>query len=111
MYKGTVLVTNLNIRPTPDSNNPALGKLVYADKVEATERVNGWWKLSKIIRNGVDVPLPASTCYAFEGASNGYIRLDSQTTPPTTPTEDVHVTVDIVNGVTTVTVNGVAYKP
>ena len=84
MLKGTVLV-DLNIRPSADTSQAAIGKLLKNDLVEASERVNGWWKLTKITRSGTNVALPAAVCYAYEGAANGYIRTDAIVTDPPPP--------------------------
>lgn len=76
---GKVLV-NLNIRRTPDSTQAPVGQLQPNDIVEAATEVNGWWQLTKIMRAGSAVALPLTTCYAYEGASNGYIQ--EITAPP-----------------------------
>jgi len=84
--KGTVLV-NLNVRPAP-STNPVYMTLFPGDKVETESPIEaGWWKLSKITRNGVVKPLPAPVCYAYQGENNGYIRIDDVVVPPPPPTE------------------------
>jgi len=90
MLKGTVLV-DLNIRPSADTTQAAIGKLLKNDLVEASERINGWWKLSKITRGGVNIPLPAASCYSYEGASSGYIRLDEIVDVPPPPTATLPV--------------------
>jgi len=87
MYTGTVLVTELNIRPQANTSQPKIGTLKYNDKIEASAKENGWWKLTKITRAGLNVPLPASECYAYEGATGGYIRTDTFTQPPPIPSE------------------------
>lgn len=109
MYKGTVLVTNLNIRPSASTSASAIAKLYYNDKVEADIVEQGWWKLKKITRGTADIPLPAPVCYAYEGSTKGYIRTDSVdvVTPPAEG--DVNVVVNISAGITTVTVNGTEY--
>ena len=95
MYQGTVLV-GLNIRPSADTTQSVIGKLQVNDKLEADDVLNGWWHLTKITRAGANVPLPESNCYAYEGASQGYIRTDAVVTPP--PASDP-VTVEVkVNG-------------
>lgn len=76
IMQGQVLVT-LNIRRTSDTTQTPIGQLQPGDIVEASSRTNGWWRLTKITR-GVNVPLPAAECYAFEGATSGYIKLLSQ---------------------------------
>ena len=111
VYKGTALTT-LNIRPTASTAQPSLGKLQAGDKLGASSVTNGWWKLTSITRGSTNVPLPAAECYAYEGSNKSYIRTDSVVVdpPPPADTEDVKVVVDIVDGVTTVTVNGIPYK-
>ena len=90
MYKGTVLVT-LNVRPQPDGL-PVLFKLFIGDKVETPETpINGWWRLTKVTRGTNVIRLPSTLCYAYEGASNGYIRLDESTTPPVDPTDPAQI--------------------
>lgn len=93
MYKGTVLANpSLNIRATPSGTY--LGKLNLNDKVEASVIVTGWWKLSKITRGGVNIPLPAPDCYAYEGSTHGYIRLDETIVdPPVGDLPVLHMTV------------------
>lgn len=85
MYQGTVLVSQLNIRPQSNTSQPKIGQLNLDDKIEASAIENGWWKLMRITRGNVNVPLPAPICYAYEGATHGYIRLDAQSQPPTVP--------------------------
>jgi len=95
MYTGTVL-TSLNIRPSADTSQVAIGKLSVNDVVTADVVTNGWWQLKSITRAGSAVSLPAPVCYAYEGATKGYIRTDSVVAPP--PAGDP-VTVEVkVNG-------------
>lgn len=72
-YKGTVLATTaLNIRSAPEvQTNPSndIGDLHYQDKIEASDIINGWWKLMSV--NGQPV-----TGYAY--SNNGvWIRTDA----------------------------------
>jgi len=110
MYKGTVLISSLNIRPSASVSQPKIAQLLLNDKIEAFAKIKGWWRLSKIFRNGAEIPLPAMECYAFEGDTGGYIRTDSFTdTPPVG--EDVVIGVTISNGVTqSVSVNNEVWK-
>lgn len=73
MLYGKVLVT-LNIRPTPSTTYGYIGRLQIGDLVEADLNSGGWWHLTKITRAGQNVALPAADCYAYEGATNGYIQ-------------------------------------
>ena len=80
MLYGTVITTaTLQIRSGPGTAYQDIGDLHYGDKLEASESVGGWWKLTRIIRKDGAVEVPALTeSYAY---SNGglYIRTD---TPP-----------------------------
>lgn len=73
MLYGKVLV-GLNIRPTPGTTQNPIGQLKINDLVEAVINSSGWWKLSKITRGGQNIALPATDCWAYEGATNGYIQ-------------------------------------
>src|SRR6185503_7227817 len=64
---GEVIATELNIRPVANTTLPAIGKVKKYDLAWASEVVNGWWKLTKIARAGVDVPLPGPECYSYQG--------------------------------------------
>lgn len=79
IMQGKVMV-NLNIRPTPGVSLPAIGQLAPGDVIEASGVIGGWWKLMKWTRNGAPLSLPAVECYAYSGASNGYIQ--EIVTPP-----------------------------
>lgn len=71
---GRVLV-NLNIRSTAGvTATNKIGSLLAGDMVEANMKVNGWWSLTSISRNGTLIPLPATPCYAYEGENQGYIQ-------------------------------------
>lgn len=102
MY-GEVLVT-LNVRKTPDTSQGAIGQLQPRDLVHASAEINGWWKLSKITRGDVSVPLFAPDCYAFTGMNNGYIKPlpapNPEPQPAPTPTKTP----------LTVTIEGPGYK-
>lgn len=82
--KGTVTATLLNVRPTP-GGTPILMSLKYGDIVETNNITEGWWKLTKITRNGRDFPLPAATCYAYEGLTEKYIRAEVPAPEPPPP--------------------------
>jgi lysozyme len=99
MITGTVLAGALNIRPSAGTTQTAIGQLVKDDIVEAASRNLGWWQLTKITRAGVNVPLPAVICYAYEGVNNGYIRLDSEVTPPSSNTYTATIKEDTTNEV------------
>ena len=83
---GEVIVPDLNIRPSAGTAQASLGKLKQYDLIEASEEVNGWWKLTSIKRGGQQIPLPASVCWAYEGLKNGYIRNLSMPAPDPTVT-------------------------
>lgn len=75
MLIGEVIVTELNIRPVAGTTQAAIGRLSLGDRVEASEEIAGWWRITKITsRAGVNVPLPGPSCYAYEGMNNGYIK-------------------------------------
>lgn len=95
MYIGTILAGVLNIRSSAGTNQTAIGQLLKDDVIEAAQIISGWWQLTKITRSGVNVPLPAVICYAYQGTNNGYIRLDN--TPPPSATHTVDVIIDGVN--------------
>jgi len=77
-YTGTVLVYSLYIRDNPNPSANALGGLSRDDKVTADFKTNGWWHLTSIVRDGVSIPLPGAENYSYEGATNGYIRQNSE---------------------------------
>jgi hypothetical protein len=97
MYKGTVITSALNIRAAPNTSGAKIGQLTRNDKVEASEIIGGWWKLTKITQEGINVKLPAATCYAYQGEGNGYIRLD-ETIPDPPVGDTVTVTVTTADG-------------
>lgn len=94
---GEVIVTELNIRPVAGTVFASLGKLKQYDLIEASEEVGGWWKLTSIKRGSIQVPLPASVCYAYEGLTNGYIR-DLSPSPDPTPAPSLPVINVTVSG-------------
>lgn len=105
MLTGKVSATSLNIREGASTLFASLGKLLQFDVVEADARSGQWWHLTKITRNGSDVPLPGTECWA----SGDYITILSETPTPTAG--DVHVEVDVASGGTVVvSVNGDLYK-
>jgi GH25 family lysozyme M1 (1,4-beta-N-acetylmuramidase) len=83
--QGKVLV-NLFIRPTPSTQYAYVGQLAPNDIVEGTRLDSGWWKLSKWMRGTTVMVLPRLDCYAYEGASSGYIQ--TITAPPPPPSEE-----------------------
>ena len=85
MY-GKVLV-NLNIRRTPSTQYAAIGQLAPNDIVQADSNVNGWWHLTAWTRSGAAMTLPGPDCYAYEGATNGFI---APVAPPE-PAEEVYL--------------------
>ena len=71
------LASPLNIRSGPGTNYSDIGNLYIGDKLEASEKVGGWWKLTRIIRANGIVEIPASTeTYSYENGGL-YIRTDS----------------------------------
>jgi len=72
--KGTVITASLNVRNAPVSG-AIIDGLFLNDLVEADRKENGWWHLTMI--RGV-----ATAGWSYEGASQGYIRTDSDV-PPT----------------------------
>lgn len=86
---GTVIsgttVSPLNIRSGPGTNYADIGNLYIGDKLEASEKIGGWWKLTKIIRADRTVEIPATTeTYSYENGGL-YIRTDAPPVvePPT----------------------------
>jgi lysozyme len=79
--QGKVLV-NLFIRPTPGTQYAYVGQLAPNDIVEGTRLDTGWWKLSKWTRGTTVMTLPRLDCYAYEGASAGYIQTIAAPPPP-----------------------------
>jgi lysozyme len=74
---GTVTTSStLQIRSGPGISYADIGDLHYGDKLEASESVGGWWKLTKILRLSGAVEIPGITeTYAY--ANSGlYIRTD-----------------------------------
>lgn len=74
MLYGEVLV-DLNIRKTADTTSAPIGLVKKGDRVEGHAEIRGWWSLVKITRAGQLIPLPAVPCYAYEGTTNGYIKV------------------------------------
>jgi lysozyme len=79
--QGKVLV-NLFIRPTPGTQYAYVGQLAPNDIVEGTRLDTGWWKLTKWTRGTTVMVLPRLDCYAYEGASAGYIQTIAAPPPP-----------------------------
>jgi GH25 family lysozyme M1 (1,4-beta-N-acetylmuramidase) len=103
LYGQVIYANGINIRNLPGFNSLNLpigadiGDLKNGDLVEATGEVDGWWKLSKITRGGVNVPLPNVVCYSYEGANNSFIRV---VTPPAPPpvAQTAHAVVTLPDG-------------
>ena len=74
------LASPLNIRSGPGTNYSDIGNLYVGDKLEASESVGGWWKLTKI--NNAPVAVTETYAYANGGL---YIRTDAPPAeePPT----------------------------
>jgi GH25 family lysozyme M1 (1,4-beta-N-acetylmuramidase) len=96
--QGKVLV-NLFIRPTPGTQYAYVGQLAPNDIVEGTRLESGWWKLTKWTRGTTTMVLPRLDCYAYEGASSGYIQTIAAPPPPPVETFPARVGLEI-NGVT-----------
>lgn len=93
IYKGTTLV-RLNVRDSASYAGNWLLTMNAGDLVEADDIVNGWWHLTSI--NGVPVTMES---WAFQGDTNGYIRLDEVVQPPVASgvcnhTVNVTITID-----------------
>src|SRR5574343_612691 len=89
---GKVIVNALNIRPQPNTTQPAIGQLKLNDIVEADTETDGWWHLTKITRNGAVLVMPGKECYAYEGDTGGYIQ--DMTPHPALPTLNVNLSAD-----------------
>jgi lysozyme len=98
----------LNIRNGPGTSYDDIGNLYVGDKVEASDNLGGWWKLTKITRAaGGSILATQSLGYAF--ANSGlYIRTDA---PPVTPPAPVPAGTVVVSLAQTIraTINGVNY--
>jgi len=95
MLYGTVITSaTLQIRSGPGANYADIGDLHYGDKLEASESVGGWWKITRIIRANGTIEFPASTdTYAYENGGL-YIRTDSAPIDPQ-PTATLKHTIKI----------------
>lgn len=70
LFLGTIIAGTLNVRSVPTSTgNTPVRTVVKGQHVNASEKVNGWWKLTHIDQIPVTQDL-----YAFEGNSSGYIQ-------------------------------------
>jgi lysozyme len=97
IYKGTVIATaTLQIRNGPGvTPTNDIGDLHYLDKVEASDVVNGWWKLIRV--NGA-----SATGYSF--SNNGaYIRTDAVVSDPPPPAETFPAEIGLTIGSVTKT--------
>jgi hypothetical protein len=89
IYKGTVIATaTLQIRNGPGTSYTDTGDLHNGDKLEASEIIGGWWKLTKILRtSGVVIDVGTDSMYAY--SNNGaYIRTDAVLPEPPPPAEE-----------------------
>jgi lysozyme len=100
----------MNIRATPAilSTND-IGDLLTGDKVEISETVqvtanDQWGKLAKITRGAVNIPLPAAVCYLSLNTT-GTVEII-----PVSNATTIAISYDAANVVSTVTVDGVAFK-
>lgn len=83
-YLGTTLV-NLNYRKTP--GGVLIGTMPVGTKVEADRIENGYWHLTKI-----GSTVQTQDAWAYQGDTNGYIRLDGVANSPVGETTvDVYV--------------------
>ena len=98
-----------NLRNGPGGAYPAFGITPFLqinDLVESDVQTLAWWRIIKIARGGVNVPLPGPECWAWVGNI-------TETVPPT-PTNDTVLSVQFhftENMITAVTVDGVDWKP
>jgi len=90
LYKGTTLV-RLNVRELPVSNGQWLMTMDMNLPIEADEiTTDGWWHLTK---RGSEVVTREE--WAFQGDTNGYIRLDATVDPtPTGDTFTLHIVME-----------------
>ena len=93
MFTGKVTSTNgLKLRKSyPDGTQ--IGTLQFNDLIEASAIESGWWRITKITRSGVNVPLPINqpNCWA-----SGQYILNTTVTPPPPPPDDDPKIVSIV---------------
>jgi lysozyme len=84
VYKGTVTATaTLQVRNGPGTNYADVGDLHYGDKVEASEVIGGWWKLTRITRADASTTMVLSNGTSFAFSNNGaYIRTDAVIAEP-----------------------------
>lgn len=92
----TETVTNrLNVRNGPGIAYDTVNYLYAGDRVEASENVGGWWKLTKIIRKSGDVITLDAPSYASTG-SGAYIRTDAPPVPPPAPGDAVRLVIESI---------------
>jgi len=95
---GTVIsgtfASPLNVRSGPGTSYSDLGNLYIGDKLEASDKIGGWWKITRIIRANGTIEFPASTdTYAYENGGL-YIRTDAAPIDPQ-PTATLKHTIKI----------------
>ena len=87
------LASPLNIRSGPGTNYSDIGNLYIGDKLEASEKIGGWWKLTRIVRANGTVEIPASTeTYSYE---NGGLFIRTDAAPVGEPTVTLKHTIKI----------------
>lgn len=79
LYGTVITTTTLAIRSGPGTNYEKVGDLMPGDKIEASEILGGWWKLTKITRGMTSPIINLGYSYANSGL---YIRTDAPPTPP-----------------------------
>ena len=82
--KGTVITASLKVRTAP-VDGAVIGGLSLNDLVEADRKENGWWHLTMI--RGVAT---VGENWSYEGATQGYIRTDSDVPPTGLPIIHIH---------------------
>lgn len=75
---GTVTADVLNVRSNPNTSSNIIGSLKQSTKISIIEMSNGWYKISYNNTNG--------------WVSGDYVKLESETTSPTTSTGTVNAT-------------------
>jgi GH25 family lysozyme M1 (1,4-beta-N-acetylmuramidase) len=70
LFLGVVKTSTLNVRKVPtDVGNIPVTKVYAGETLIASEKVNGWWKLTHIMNKPVTEDL-----YSYEGATKTYIQ-------------------------------------
>lgn len=81
LYGTVIATTPLNIRSGPGLSYLDIGDLHSGDKLEASDNIGGWWKLTRV--NGVPVALTETYAMANAGL---WIRQDAVPDPQPTVT-------------------------